>query len=126
MREKKMRTKLLKLLRTAPYIEGTVSFETFVDHLLANGVTIQKWIPVTERLPEKSGTYIVCCDDSGCPYGEGIWYRPGVVVCAEADVGTNGGICWDWYEGSTIYDLDGIVTHWMPLPEAPKEGEDNA
>lgn len=23
------------------------------DHLIANGVTIQKWIPVTERLPQE-------------------------------------------------------------------------
>ncbi len=81
------------------------------------------WIPVTERLPEKSGTYIVCCDDSWCSYGEGIWYSSGVVVCALVDVGVNGGICWEWYEGSVIYDLEGIVTHWMPLPEPPKEGE---
>ena len=122
-----------ELIRAYPYTTDIFRIEETADYLIANGVTIGKdnnvpgkWIPVTERLPEKSGTYIVCCDDSGCPYGEGIWYRPGVVVCAEADVGTNGGICWEWYEGSTIYDLDGIVTHWMPLPEAPKEGEDNA
>lgn len=24
------------------------------DHLIANGVTVQKWIPVSERLPEKN------------------------------------------------------------------------
>ena len=24
----------------------------FIDDLIANGVTIQRWIPVTERLPE--------------------------------------------------------------------------
>ena len=23
------------------------------DHLIANGVTVQKWIPVTERLPKR-------------------------------------------------------------------------
>ena len=80
-----------------------------------------KWIPVSERLPEESGQYIVCCDDSGCPYGEGIWYRSGVVVCADVDVGVICGICWEWREGSVIYDLDGVVTHWMELPELPKE-----
>ena len=26
--------------------------EKIADHLIANGVTIQKWIPVTERLPK--------------------------------------------------------------------------
>lgn len=79
------------------------------------------WIPVTERLPEESGQYIVCCDDSGCPDGEGIWYRTGVVVCAQADVGLYGGICWEWYDGHNLYDLEGVVTHWMPMPEPPKE-----
>ena len=82
--------------------------------------TVQEWIPVTERLPEKSGQYIVCCDDSFCSYGDGIWYQSGVVVCAEVDVGINEGICWEWRENGTIYDLDGIVTHWMPLPQPPK------
>ena len=27
--------------------------------LLANGVTVQKWIPVTERLPVENGEYLV-------------------------------------------------------------------
>lgn len=88
--------------------------------LMHNGVTVQEWIPVTERLPEKSGQYIVCCDDSFCSYGEGIWYQSGVVVCAEVYVGINEGICWEWRENATIYDLDGIVTHWMPLPDPLK------
>lgn len=80
-----------------------------------------QWISVKERLPEESGQYIVCCDDSGCPYGEGIWYESGVVVCAQVDVGINGGVCWEWNENGTLYDLEGVVTHWMPLPEPPEE-----
>lgn len=82
----------------------------------------EQWISVKERLPEESGQYIVCCDDSGCPCGEGIWYESGVVVCAQVDVGINGGVCWEWNENGTLYDLEGVVTHWMPLPEPPKEG----
>lgn len=74
-----------------------------------------RWIPVTERLPEKNGNYIVTACDEGCSYGEGIWYST-VVVVAEYYNGA-----WTWYEGSAEYDLEGIVTHWMPLPEAPKE-----
>ena len=107
MREKKMRTKLLKLLRTAPYIEGTVSFETLVDHLIANGVTIGKdnnvpgkWIPVTERLPERNNSVIAATDN-------GIVFQ-----CVYAYDG------WDLWEGNTVN-----ITHWMQLPEPPKEGE---
>ena len=33
--------------------------EKFADHLIANGVTVQQWIPVTERLPAEDGEYIV-------------------------------------------------------------------
>lgn len=82
----------------------------------------RRWIPVTERLPEESGTYIVCCDDSGCPMDEGIWYQSEVVVCAECEVYRNS-VGWTWYENGTEYDLEGIVTHWMPMPEPPKESE---
>lgn len=74
-----------------------------------------RWIPVTERLPEKNGNYIVTACDEGCSYGEGIWYST-VVVVAEYYNGA-----WTWYEGSTEYDLEGIVTHWMQLPTPPKE-----
>ena len=76
-----------------------------------------QWIPVTERLPEKSGNYIVCCDDSWCPDGEGIWYRENVVITAEYYKGS-----WTWYESGTEWSLENIVTHWMPLPESPKDG----
>lgn len=75
-----------------------------------------EWISVNDRLPESNGQYFVCCNDEGCSSGEGIWYEKDVVVCAEYYDGT-----WTWYEGTQEYDLYGIVTHWMPLPEPPKE-----
>ncbi len=76
-----------------------------------------EWISVNDRLPENSGEYIVVACDEGCPYGEGIWYAT-VVVCAEYAFNS-----WTWYEGSHEYSLDGIVTHWMPLPEPPGKAE---
>ena len=30
------------------------------QHLIANGVTVQEWIPVDDRLPEYPGHYLVC------------------------------------------------------------------
>ena len=48
----------------------------------------------------------------------GIWYDT-VVVAAEYYKGA-----WTWDENGTEYDLEGIVTHWMPMPEPPKEAQE--
>lgn len=77
----------------------------------------QRWIPVTERLPSKNGSYIVHCDDSCEPSDERIW-GDSVVVEASWFFGA-----WSWNENGNEYDLDGIVTHWMPLPDAPRGKE---
>ena len=57
-----------------------------------------RWIPVTERLPEKDTRVIVCASlpegvHSDFIYEDGHWF---------VSIG---------------------VTHWMPFPEPPKEGE---
>ena len=75
-----------------------------------------RWIPVEERLPEKHSEYIVCACDEGEPIDERIWGDT-VVVCADY---YDGGFT--WYEGNTEYDISDIVTHWMPLPQPPKDG----
>lgn len=77
---------------------------------------MSEWISVKDRLPETYGDYIVVACDEGCPYGEGIWYSTVVVVADYYDG------CWTWEQGSTEYDLSGLVTHWMPLPKPPEEG----
>ena len=77
-------------------------------------ITMPQWISVEERLPERNGEYIVTACDEGEPYDEITW-NDTVVVCAEYYKG-----CWTWEENSTEYSLDGIVTHWMPLPEPPE------
>nr|DAG65479.1 MAG TPA: Protein of unknown function (DUF551) [Caudoviricetes sp.] len=64
-----------------------------------------RWIPVTERLPEAFAPVIVCRD------GEAGERR---VEQGHKDVG-------DWWK---VYGTrTKRVTHWMPLPEAPKEEE---
>ncbi len=59
-----------------------------------------RWIPVSERLPEDSQRVLVCCAD-GRQY-----------VAA-----TDGGF---WSDGREYSDHIHDITHWMPLPEAPK------
>ena len=72
------------------------------------------WISVQDRLPEEDENYIVTACDEGCSAGEGIWYST-VVVVAEYYKGS-----WTWYDGGREYSLEGIVTHWMPMPQPPK------
>lgn len=61
------------------------------------------WIPVTERLPEDE---VLCINDRQ-------FYLVGLLYCD--DVGNY--ICET--DGEIMYD----VTHWMPLPMPPKDGE---
>ena len=74
----------------------------------------REWTPVTERLPSRNGSYIVHCDDSHEPTDERIW-GDSVVLAADWYSGA-----WSWNENGDEYDLEGIVTHWMPLPDAPE------
>lgn len=81
------------------------------DYLLANGVTLQKWIPVTERLPG-----LIPCN-AGTAYSEAVivWTDGKKAMVAVWD-----GI--DFLCASEYWEADGEeVTHWMPLPEPPKE-----
>lgn len=70
-------------------------------------IEVPRWIPVTERLPEETGKYIVCTSK-------------GSVYCAKFYVCDTG--CYDHgsYFGT---DSNTKITHWMPLPDAPKDGE---
>ena len=78
-----------------------------------------RWIPVEERLPEEEGTYIVCVDgevkyDAYCIL-EGIerW------LCYD---GRPSALYIDPYSGKPLRQSPyPRVTHWMPLPKAPKE-----
>ena len=85
--------------------------ETETDFLLANGVTFQKWIPVPERLPEKGQSGVF-------PYESN-----NVLVYREYyDEIRVGHYDYRWNEFYTVDDLlMGRVTHWMPLPQPPKE-----
>ena len=61
-----------------------------------------RWIPVTERLPEEYVDVLCYCSRNG-QYGCGEWSKE-----------DNGTIYW-----TGLYGM--IPTHWMPLPEPPKE-----
>jgi hypothetical protein len=74
-----------------------------------------RWIPVTERMPEKAGDYL-------CVYDE--WEVPCVAIVPWNDEREAFG------HEANVYDPDSLgfvdtefeewsVTHWMPIPDAP-------
>ena len=57
-----VREKLVEILKQAPFEEKVLDelwFEEKIkgiaDYLIANGVTVQEWISVEERLPQEDG-----------------------------------------------------------------------
>lgn len=76
-----------------------------IEHLEAK---VPKWISVEERLPEQNGIYLAHVVHRYCKIDS--YWR----VCIEYF-----GIEGTWDSLADIYE----VTHWMPLPEPPKEDE---
>lgn len=74
------------------------------DHLIANGVTVQEWISVNDRLPEEKVDCIVHYKHAYCD-NDDYWAI---------------GIC--FYDGEKFQmDLSYKVTYWQYLPHPPKE-----
>ena len=126
-----VREKLVEILKQAPF-EGKVldewwweeKIKRIADHLIANGVTVQEWISVEDRLPEMGEHYqsedvLVCID-----------YRPddpdttkdSYVSIDHVDFNCFGQ---GWFSCERDDPRDGepspyFVTHWMPMPAQPK------
>ena len=68
-----------------------------------------RWIPVTERLPDETGNYLTAFGD-GKAMAVNEFMHPRDWLTEEGRKAHPNG---KWYWGG--------VTHWMPLPEPPKE-----
>ena len=68
---------------------------------------VPQWVSVEERLPiDRLKKYLVAFRDAGGPIVDMARYFP-----------SDGWTCDNW-------DVpQNLITHWMPLPEAPEEGE---
>ena len=102
-----IREKLVELIGSTEYGNGSLVGKNFqkgfiekiASNLIARGVTVQEWIPVTERLP------VTTCLNLAMT-------RHGITVIAYFD-----GNVWRYSETLSVVD----ATHWMPLPSAPKQ-----
>ena len=106
-----MREKLIDLITgfygVDPMYYG-VETQPLVDHLIANGVTVQEWISVKDRLPEPETDVIAFVGD----YIDILSYkydRRGNLAFMYMD---DGG--W-WHER-----IRPSVTHWCEMPQPPK------
>ena len=99
------REKLIEILRKPIFPHELADpIEAVADYLLDNGVTVQEWIPVTERLPELH-TKVLCCGVKGGRF------------IAETSEWGEGHLYWTKRDGKGCPE----VTHWMPLPKPPNE-----
>ena len=109
-----VREKLVELLKESKlcskrfddqYSDRTISI--IAEHLITHGVTMQEWISVADRLPGTNVGVLV--------------YTPRLKNIFGAFYKVDGK--WEIfsYRGGEI--LNDEVTHWMPLPEQPKEVE---
>lgn len=76
-----------------------------IQHLEAK---VPKWISVEERLPVSYGTYLTTIR---CPKGS--WIETNIYERREER--------WEHDCGYHTEDVTEWITHWMPLPEPPKE-----
>ena len=115
------REKLAKMIGGAPVWKSATQGEActqIADHLIAHGVRLEEkqatsdgWIPVEERLPEEDGSYLVCTD-LGSVYTSHFY--------AEKHFAS---MCVYGYVREAQWSRRGKakVTHWMPMPQPPKE-----
>ena len=122
-----VRKKLVELLKSVlPNFRNNMAYwgekpiYEFADCLLINGVTIQKWTSVEDRLPEKDGAYLVTT--SGFDGHQNIdiydFAKNGETV-SRYDLAEEKNV-WYYYDSEYGYVSTDSVTHWMPLPAPPK------
>lgn len=106
------REKLIDIINTAceGYAENLMQpygAEVLADYLIANGARISPWISVKDRLPER-GVFVA------------VYY--GNFIGELVDTFMWDGEC--WRNANAFIEDSENITHWMPLPEPPKEADD--
>ena len=97
-----VREKLVELIESARYWGSNTSGE-IADNLIKNGVTIQEWISVKDRLPEDDSDVLAYSRNGEegriypANYAKGVWFD-----CIFTTPATD------------------TTTHWTTLPEPPK------
>ena len=102
-----VREKLVELCEDLETLPCCDTYEGQAEYLIANGVTVQEWISVDDRLPEAWKQVLIYSRHDFC---ESAVY-----------IGVPGKWRVTW--NHKMLDADS-VTHWMPLPLAPEVKND--
>ena len=114
-----VREKLVELLTefygSDPMYYG-VDASAIAQHLIDNGVTVQEWISVDDRLPDETGRYLavkkrIAPDELGGNRTDIVILR--FFVDKGFRMPTH---IPEWINK----EINEEVTHWMPLPQPPK------
>ncbi len=101
-----VREKLVELLDRFVYDEWYGNGD-IAEKLISNGVTVQEWISVDDRLPEFGVSVLARC------FYHGKW-RTLVCHTSKENFG-------EWYTDEVCQWVK--VAHWMPLPPDLQKGE---
>lgn len=129
---------------TEPFNTGSV-LRAINRQPAADVIPTPCWIPVTERLPEPETEVMIVCNENGRRFIATAIHEDGTQLSEES--------CWVWtdiweysrydeehddyiipegwwesrcFTPDDVYNcpVDCEVTHWMPMPELPKEEND--
>ena len=123
------------------------SLKTFIKNRpAADVVPPAQWIPVAERLPKPETEVMIACNRNGYRLIATAIHEDGTLLTEDSNWNWND--IWEyglydeehddyiipegWWESrcftpDDVYNcpVDCEVTHWMPMPELPKEGNDD-
>ena len=98
-----VKEKLVELCEDLETLPCCDTYEGQAEYLISNGVTVQEWISVRDKLPEDDSDVLAYsrngeeCRIYPANYAKGVWFD-----CIFTTPATD------------------TTTHWMPLPEPPK------
>ena len=102
-----------KLVKLIGDYEWYMPLEELAEHLIANGVTLQKWFTVSEP-PKENGRYYVHVKMHDISYVKIVSFS------LESIAGLHDNVWYEYDSDVGFYEVRD-VTHWMPLPQPPKE-----
>ena len=93
---------------------GDICPDVEVFRLIPSAQPKTHWIPVSERLPEENGRYLVTRGLSACG---ALWNRAYIINYSDLMGLKSERIWWDGNVGKSDFERIDDVIAWMPLPE---------